>query len=255
AVSRENIHKFTVNRAVAGSILPGSIIRPFIFNRFTASDEYDNINIRPCNGELLVGDTVLQCYASHTDTSLYDMARSNCSILFYQLGIAMGISHIDNQLRELFPGKITGIDLPGESGYSVKHIDDKNLNAALIGAGYSFIEMSAVMMTVLVNHTDRSSTPVVPSVTSKNLNNSAGVVDKNEQTGEFPFWIADNIKHDAGFNGGVYSPSGERHGDNNILCGFASSKTDDYIVMIILKSEDEIFTNMNIIAEYIRDEL
>lgn len=255
AVSMKNIGKSTVNRAVTGSIVPGSIIRPFIFSEFTESDEFQDINIRPCNGELLVGDTVLQCYASHNDLSLHEMAESNCNILFYQLGIAIGSNYMDKQLEEIFPDRVTGIDLPGESEYSVERIDDKNLNAALIGAGYGFIEMSAVMMTVLINNTDRNSTAVVPAVTLNNLNDSEFLAYTDEQTGELPLWIADNIKHNVDLRGGVYSPSGERPDDQNILCGFVASKTDDYIVTIILKSDSDIFTSMNAIAEYIRDEL
>ncbi|MFO8061762.1 MAG: penicillin-binding transpeptidase domain-containing protein [bacterium] len=253
AVSRKNMHKFTVNRAVTGSIVPGSIIRPFIFNAFTDSDQFDNINIRPCNGELLVGDTVLQCYGSHDDTSLYDMALSNCNILFYQIGIAMGSNYIDKQLRELFPGRVTGIDLPAESGYAVNYSGDRNLNAALIGAGYGFIEMSTVMMTVLVNYSCGDNTLAVPAVTRENLNNTGE--KRDEDTASYPFWTADNIRHDIDFTSGVYSPPGERRGDNSIICGFIDSQKNDYIVTIMSKSEDDVFTNINIIAEYIRDEL
>lgn len=107
------------NRALAGNYPPGSTLKPFLglaALHYEALDPEEQVN---CPGYFqLPGQT--HRYrdwkaGGHGEINLHEAIVQSCDVYFYRLAVALGIQHIDDFLTAFGFGRLTGIDIGGET--------------------------------------------------------------------------------------------------------------------------------------------
>ena len=67
-----------------------------------------------CYGGTKIGNRFFKCHRYHTHVNLNEAIRDSCNTYFYQTGLQVGISTINEYAKYFGFGQISGIDLPGE---------------------------------------------------------------------------------------------------------------------------------------------
>ena len=116
---RESIQRPLYNRAVHGSYPPGSTIKPFVG---LAGLEYGirTENSRTwCSGayRLKGQEHRYRCWkrSGHGSMNLFHAIEQSCDVYFYDLALDLGIDRLATFMNRFGFGKLTGIDLKGES--------------------------------------------------------------------------------------------------------------------------------------------
>jgi len=116
---RESIQRPLYNRAVHGSYPPGSTIKPFVG---LAGLEYGirTENSRTwCSGayRLKGQEHRYRCWkrSGHGSMNLFHAIEQSCDVYFYDLALDLGIDRLSTFMNRFGFGKLTGIDLKGES--------------------------------------------------------------------------------------------------------------------------------------------
>jgi penicillin-binding protein 2 len=116
---RESPQRPLYNRAVHGSYPPGSTIKPFVG---LAGLEYGirSENSRAvCTGayRLKGQEHRYRCWrrGGHGSMNLFHAIEQSCDVYFYDLGFDLGIDRLSTFMNRFGFGKLTGIDLKGES--------------------------------------------------------------------------------------------------------------------------------------------
>ena len=108
------VDKPMLNRAIMENYAPGSTFKPLMS---TAGLEYGVItphSTLQCVGYIDVDDLRFRCLGSHGWLDLSNALRVSCNSYYYQLGLKLGIDHIDEWAKRFGMGEYTGIDLAGE---------------------------------------------------------------------------------------------------------------------------------------------
>ncbi|MBN1131366.1 MAG: penicillin-binding protein 2, partial [Chitinispirillaceae bacterium] len=106
------------NRAIGGTYTPGSTFKLVSALTGLETGEMTAASRMPvaCRGSFKFGNRVAKCWDKngHGSTDLITAVQRSCNVYFYQVGLRLGDSDINNYSRKLGLGSRTGIDLPIE---------------------------------------------------------------------------------------------------------------------------------------------
>ncbi|HPZ08019.1 MAG TPA: penicillin-binding transpeptidase domain-containing protein, partial [Candidatus Eremiobacteraeota bacterium] len=105
------------NRSIAGLYPPASTFK--IITASAALQEHRTSPWTPfyCSGYIKVEDKIFNCdlRTGHGKIDFTNSIAESCDIVYYQLGLELGLKKIQTYAREFNIGLLTGIELPGES--------------------------------------------------------------------------------------------------------------------------------------------
>ena len=114
-----DLDKPLINRALNGQYPPGSIIKPFMALAALASGKTDASQTITCRGIFrLAGEPRPYHDWKRSGHGIVDMRKAiveSCDVYFYRNAVNLGIDFIHQFLTRFGFGKLTGVDLKGES--------------------------------------------------------------------------------------------------------------------------------------------
>lgn len=118
----EKLQKMWRNSLVNDTFEPGSIFK--VVTMVTALEEgiASESDTFECGGSLQVGSHTIKCWktSGHGSQILPQILQNSCNVGFMKLGEKIGKETLNEYIKKLGFGKITGIDLPGEASGIVK---------------------------------------------------------------------------------------------------------------------------------------
>ena len=117
---RNDKDKPFVNRALTGTYMPGSVLKPLIglaaLKNGTSPDDIVN-----CEGAVRIGNSSIKCwiwkYGVHGEQTLPEAIKNSCNAYFITVGRKTGLDKILATLEAAGLGKKTGIPLPEQTGF------------------------------------------------------------------------------------------------------------------------------------------
>jgi penicillin-binding protein 2 len=108
-----------LNRAIQSAYPPGStfkVITMLASLHFGLAVPESHQQVA-CSGGFVFGNRRFACWdkRGHGSIDLIDALTLSCDVYFYQLGLKLGLDHLQSVARALGLGERTGIDLPGET--------------------------------------------------------------------------------------------------------------------------------------------
>jgi len=106
-----------MNRAISGAYPPGSTFKAVPALAGLVEKVATPRTTVFCPGQLKVGNRVFRCWkrGGHGTVSLVSALKDSCDVYFYQVGLWLGADRLLEWSGRFGVGKLTGIDLPGES--------------------------------------------------------------------------------------------------------------------------------------------
>ena len=106
-----------MNRAISGAYPPGSTFKAVPALAGLVEKIATPRTTIFCPGQLKVGNRVFRCWkrGGHGTVSLVSALKDSCDVYFYQVGLWLGADRLLEWSGRFGVGKLTGIDLPGES--------------------------------------------------------------------------------------------------------------------------------------------
>ena len=140
-----------LNRAVQGSYMPGSTIKPLtalagLENGIPASKTYD------CEGKTSYGYRGgIRCTATygHGDLDMRHAIMKSCNVYFVELGVEVGIDALSRMFASAGIGSKTGIEIAERAGYLPKDGPNWNENeTAYVSIGQGKVEVTPLQAAV-----------------------------------------------------------------------------------------------------------
>ena len=117
ALSKDQSFPLT-NRAVQALYPPGSVFKLLV--ALAAAEEIPDLDEKTffCPGYFEYNGWKYPCWrrGGHGKVSFEEAIAQSCNVVFYQLGLQLGVEKLEKYARLLGFGSPTGIDLPGEIG-------------------------------------------------------------------------------------------------------------------------------------------
>ena len=110
-----DVEKPLINKAISGLYSPGSAFKIVVA---LAALELGIINENSnvfCNGEYQIGNRTYHCLHYHGTINLHDAIEKSCNSFFYSLAKKMDIKFLEEIALSLGFGKVSNLDLRGES--------------------------------------------------------------------------------------------------------------------------------------------
>ena len=108
-----------LNRAIQSAYPPGSTFKvvSMVAGLRFGIVRPDSHEPTSCNGGFWFGGRRFACWdhRGHGSVDLVTALELSCDVYFYQLGLQLGLDHLQNTARALGLGEKTGIDLPAET--------------------------------------------------------------------------------------------------------------------------------------------
>ncbi|MCQ2969100.1 MAG: stage V sporulation protein D [Clostridium sp.] len=122
----EKLQKMWRNSLVNDTFEPGSIFK--VVTMVTALEEgiVSESDTFECGGSLQVGSHTIKCWktSGHGSQILPQILQNSCNVGFMKLGEKIGPELLNEYIKKLGFGNITGIDLPGEAYGIVKKTEN-----------------------------------------------------------------------------------------------------------------------------------
>lgn len=141
-----------------------------------------------CDGGIHFGDAYVKCWntAGHGDQTLPEILKNSCNVGFMILGERLGKEKLNEYIRKLGFGRVTGIDLPGESEGIIKANEDiLPIDLATIAFGQTNTVTPIQLMTAfnaIANGGDLIQPHVVKEVSHVNENGTRVIDETIEPT-------------------------------------------------------------------------
>lgn len=113
-----NRRNVLINRAIQGQYQPGSTFKPFVGLSALESKSLTDRFVVNCTGSITAGRRTFKCWTypgGHGNVYMREALAVSCNVYFYTVAQEMGIETLANYARLYGFGKMTGVDLPGES--------------------------------------------------------------------------------------------------------------------------------------------
>lgn len=118
----EKVQKMWRNHLVNDTFEPGSIFKvvTMIGNLEEGLVKEDDTFV--CNGSLKVGPHTIKCWkrSGHGTQVLPEILQNSCNVGFMEIGKRLGKEKLNEYIKKLGFGKVTGVDLPGEAKGIIK---------------------------------------------------------------------------------------------------------------------------------------
>ncbi|HEC61236.1 MAG TPA: penicillin-binding protein 2 [bacterium] len=134
-----------INRAIQSAYPPASTFKMVMSTSLVEEEVFPLSKEIICTGWIEYGDRIFHCYlrkTGHGPLDFFGGLAQSCDVYFYTLGDALGVERITYYAREFGLGKITGIDLPGESDGFVPSPEWKEKNRHMKWLGGDTLNLS-----------------------------------------------------------------------------------------------------------------
>lgn len=114
---RSNPFRPFYNKNIQDHYSPGSTFKPLVALAALEEGLAEPDTITQCLGRLWFGNRYFHCHkkTGHGNINLHDGLVKSCDIVFYKLGIKLGVDKVHKYATMLGLGQKTGIDLPDET--------------------------------------------------------------------------------------------------------------------------------------------
>lgn len=179
----DKIQNMWRNSIVSDTYEPGSTFK--IITMAAAMEEgliHDD-DVFVCNGSKTFGDVQVHCWnlSGHGEQTAAEILKNSCNVGFMELGARLGAEKLNEYIKKLGFGNITGIDLPGEAEGIVKStnsISDIDLATIVFGQTNT---LNALQLLTVVNAVANGGNLIQPhivkEITHKDSNGNT-IVDK-----------------------------------------------------------------------------
>ena len=179
----DKIQNMWRNSIVSDTYEPGSTFK--IITMAAAMEEgliHDD-DVFVCNGSKTFGDVNVHCWnlSGHGAQTAAEILKNSCNVGFMELGARLGAEKLNEYIKKLGFGNITGIDLPGEAEGIVKStnsISDIDLATIVFGQTNT---LNALQLLTVVNAVANGGNLIQPhivkEITHKDSNGNT-IVDK-----------------------------------------------------------------------------
>ena len=179
----DKIQKMLRNSIVSDTYEPGSTFK--IITMAAAMEEgliHDD-DVFVCNGSKKFGDVHVHCWnlSGHGEQTAAEILKNSCNVGFMELVARLGAEKLNEYIKKLGFGNITGIDLPGEAEGIVKStnsISDIDLATIVFGQTNT---LNALQLLTVVNAVANGGNLIQPhivkEITHKDSNGNT-IVDK-----------------------------------------------------------------------------
>lgn len=137
------------NRAIMGSYMPGSIVKPIV--ALTAlQNKWDPTQRIKCDGRSIVANTRISCANryGHGELDMVEAIERSCNDYFIELGLFLGPERLAEGYSAAGIGGVTGIEIAGSSGTNPRRFINsekytwRDNDTALISIGQGKITLS-----------------------------------------------------------------------------------------------------------------
>ena len=179
----DKIQNMLRNSIVSDTYEPGSTFK--IITMAAAMEEgliHDD-DVFVCNGSKTFGDVNVHCWnlSGHGAQTAAEILKNSCNVGFMELGARLGAEKLNEYIKKLGFGSITGIDLPGEAEGIVKSTNSiSDIDLATIAFGQTNT-LNALQLLTAVNAVANGGNLIQPhivkEITHKDSNGNT-IVDK-----------------------------------------------------------------------------
>lgn len=179
----DKIQNMWRNSIVSDTYEPGSTFK--IITMAAAMEEgliHDD-DVFVCNGSKTFGDVHVHCWnlSGHGEQTAAEILKNSCNVGFMELGARLGAEKLNEYIKKLGFGSITGIDLPGEAEGIVKSTNSiSDIDLATIAFGQTNT-LNALQLLTAVNAVANGGNLIQPhivkEITHKDSNGNT-IVDK-----------------------------------------------------------------------------
>ncbi|MGM9964212.1 MAG: stage V sporulation protein D [Clostridium sp.] len=179
----DKIQNMWRNSIVSDTYEPGSTFK--IITMAAAMEEgliHDD-DVFVCNGSKTFGDVHVHCWnlSGHGAQTAAEILKNSCNVGFMELGARLGAEKLNEYIKKLGFGSITGIDLPGEAEGIVKSTNSiSDIDLATIAFGQTNT-LNALQLLTAVNAVANGGNLIQPhivkEITHKDSNGNT-IVDK-----------------------------------------------------------------------------
>lgn len=127
-----------LNRAIQGTLPPGSIFKVITAIAALRADHTNDDNVFECHGYTKYKNIILKCWSStgHGLVTIRDAITYSCNVFFFETAKILGGEYLCALAKEFGIGEKTGIDLPYERGGNLpKKITTSSAMNIAIGQG------------------------------------------------------------------------------------------------------------------------
>lgn len=174
------------NSCISDTYEPGSA---FKIITATAGLEHDCLSLEDrfyCPGYKIVADRRIRCHKTtgHGAQSFVDAIKNSCNPAFMEIGAEIGKERLYESFDRLGLFQKTGIDLPGEAGAIMHHMDDVGeVELATISFGQSF-QITPLRLLTSVSSIINGGTEVTPHFVTRIVNPSGETIKVINGVGE-----------------------------------------------------------------------
>lgn len=180
----DKLQKMWRNHLVNDTFEPGSIFKIVTMIANMEEGLVKESDTFTCNGNLKVGPHTIKCWktSGHGTQTLPEILQNSCNVGFMEIGKRIGKEKLNEYIKKLGFGKVSGIDLPGEAKGIVKKTEDiAEADLATISFGQTNT-LNAVQYMAAFNSIANGGKLIQPHVmkeVSYNDENGSRVVDKS----------------------------------------------------------------------------
>ena len=179
----DKIQNMWRNSIVSDTYEPGSTFK--IITMAAAMEEgliHDD-DVFVCNGSKTFGDVNVHCWnlSGHGEQTAAEILKNSCNVGFMELGARLGAEKLNEYIKKLGFGSITGIDLPGEAEGIVKSTNSiSDIDLATIAFGQTNT-LNALQLLTAVNAVANGGNLIQPHIVKESTHkdsNGNTIVDK-----------------------------------------------------------------------------
>ena len=133
-----NLMETVKNKSVVDVYEPGSTFKILTMASAVEENHVTTHNGFYCSGSITVDGENIKCWkhTGHGSQTLVEGFANSCNVVFVQLGLMLGIDKFYNRLNTYGLGKLTGIEISGESGGIIMNKEKaKRVDLARMGFG------------------------------------------------------------------------------------------------------------------------
>lgn len=188
-----------LNRAIQAIYTPGSTYKPIVATAALESEEhdYDANSVIRCDGKWEHDGWTYYCleyidsnyWFTHRNLTISEGIKTSCNLIFYKLGIDVGIDKIDEWAEKFGLGEKTGIDLPWEAKgirsnkeYKYGTFDERwwSADTGQSSIGQLYNNFTPIQMAVYTSALANGGKKLVPHVIDKITDSKGNIVYKSE---------------------------------------------------------------------------
>ena len=124
----EKVQKMWRNHLVNDTFEPGSIFKVVTMIGNLEEELVKENDTFTCNGSLKIGPHTIKCWrtSGHGTQTLPEILQNSCNVGFMEIGKRIGKEKLNDYIKKLGFGKVSGVDLPGEAKGIIKKTEDIN---------------------------------------------------------------------------------------------------------------------------------